>query len=164
MELATMQFSLKTLMIAMLIVAVLCGILFSFPRPLTSLMVFFAASMLPALLVTMIVYGDGGKRVFAIGAATTYVALLMGLPPRPSGFPRFGRFLGSPGEFLFLLFLLVVAGLFSVGFQRWLLGRSTRLRHPDSAPVMPPDSTNRPVPGGAPRPGHDAHTAPNRPL
>jgi hypothetical protein len=148
-----MQFSLKTLMIAMLIVAVLCGTLFSFPRPLTSLLIFFVASMLPALLVTLIVYGDGGQRVFAIGAATTYMALLMGLPPRPSGFPRIGRLSGSPGEFLFLLFMVVAAGGISVGFRYGLLGRSNNRERPDPNSAMPPDSANRPVAGGSPRPG-----------
>ena len=124
-----MQFSLKALMIAMLVAAILCAILFSFPRWLTTLLLFFVASLLPAVLVTTIVYGECEQRVFAIGAATTYLVMYLNPAFGNSPFRQLSGFRlhDGPLEFLLFLVLLCASGWISVRFRRWLLRRSTEV-------------------------------------
>ena len=113
-----MQFSLRTLMLVMLGIAVLCAVLFTFPGWLTGLVMAIVITVLPSLLVIAAVYGEGERRVFALGAATTYLAVAL------RDHPWLLSYGGGRGEFvggLFLLVLLGGSGYACVWFRRWLL-------------------------------------------
>lgn len=112
-----MQFSLRTLMLVMLVVAVLCAVLFTFPGWLTGRVMATVTSLLPSLLVIAAVYGDGERRVFALGAATTYLAVAL---RDRSWLSSYGNGLTEFVGGLFLLLLLGGSGYTCVWFRRWL--------------------------------------------
>ncbi len=128
-----MQFSLRTMMFAMFIIAVLCAVLFAFPSWLTGMFTGALVCLLPAFLVTTIVYGDTEQRAFAIGASATYLVGLMGFP----GFlrPRFGwGGLNAAVLLFFFPLLLAVSGWGSVRWRRWLLRRAVAATPPSPPP------------------------------
>ena len=66
-----MQFTLKTLMAAVLVTALLCGVFFALPGWLSVLVLLFFWAMAPPALITGIVYGRGYGRAFSIGCVST---------------------------------------------------------------------------------------------
>ena len=125
-----MQFSLKTLMIVMLTVAVFCAIRFSLPYALSSLAFQIATLLIPAVLLTIVIHGSEEQRTFAVGALATYVALLLLTVRNWPG-------VTSPFvNLLFSVFVLTAAGGVSVLTRRFLLGVPLLRRTP--LPPPPP--------------------------
>jgi hypothetical protein len=110
-----MQYSLKTVMWALLALALL------FAAPATTLWLVWM--LLPTLLVALTLYGRAALRTFAIGTLVGYAAIAL----QRGGFGVQGSLLDLP------LSLVVVggSGWLMLQLRRWLIGR-------DTEPAMPP--------------------------
>src|SRR6476659_4562479 len=71
------QYRLRTLLIAMLLVAIMMWILFVLPDPIGAYILMALLLVIPTLVTTGIVYFRGYRQAFCIGAAPLQVSLSM---------------------------------------------------------------------------------------
>ena len=134
-----MQYSIKSLMALTFIVAVLCGLVFSMPSPISNIIISTVFYLLSAILVTTIIYGEGSRRTAAIGA-TVAVALMVfsgGPWTRLLSFRSPGVF-SSIGLLLLTAFLVVGCGWAALLTHRWLSPESSPSMQAASPPPPPP--------------------------
>ena len=127
------QFSLKTLMIAVLVTAVLCCLFFTLPSSISAIALLILTALAAPAVVAGIVYGGGNVRAFAIGCAPP-VGLVVFSVLRP--FFLFNAFDGSEDlimKLAFVGFAVVVglSGLVSVGVRKWTLRQNSRVARDD---------------------------------
>lgn len=133
-----MQFSLRTLLLLPVIAACVLSLFFGKPPNLIAMELALVTLILPAVLTTIVVYGQGYKRAFCIGALaptgvlylwSTYLLLTFTLyrgPVDDQIFPAFRWFYGLGW------IAAIVSGFICMGF-RWILER----------PAAQPDSKTR---------------------
>jgi hypothetical protein len=121
------QFTIRSMLILTAIVAVLCSILFAMPDWAADLFLFFLAMFIPAILVTLLVYGTRNQRTFGVGALfPTGFLLLVALNICTVRVPDFDTFLPSSanyhGRLTVALFWMLGAlnGYLCVLTRRWI--------------------------------------------
>jgi hypothetical protein len=113
------QFSLRCLLIAMAVVAVLLAASLIVGDYVTALVVRpFVLLVVPACLLIFIVYGRQDLRAFGIGGLVPYVTILADKFP---GMPLFG---GNFTSRIWTLLLVVACGVAAVATRRWIDGRA----------------------------------------
>jgi hypothetical protein len=145
-ESPVMQFSLRSLLIVTVIVAVLCSLTLGSVLSLGDLAWQSVLKLIPAALVTGIVYGRGDQRTFSIGCAASYVAgvfLMTSVDTTTVRLNLITMSLGIPLQ----LAVLVAAGLLAVWLRRQLeSSRDDRIEtwvRRDPTPP-PPNKVSRP--------------------
>lgn len=128
-----MRFSLKSMMICVFAIAMLCAISFTLPTRLSGFILCSSLLLLPAALVTGIVFGTADHRTFAIGASATFATMIWAESPVRS-LLRFNSFGGieSTITLLLALLLLACAGTTAIWTRRWLV------EHAEEPAVDPP--------------------------
>lgn len=114
-----MQYSLRSLIILMTGVAIACFVLFVLPEPLSSLVLGCCYLLASTAVLSLLIYGDGDIRAFAVGCILplTWYWLMFGtrgLMPRSSF---------DPGYSLVTGVVTLVSGFVSVGVRRWCAKR-----------------------------------------
>ncbi len=71
-----MQYSLKSMMIFFFVIALLCAFSFALPRFISYIILCTLLLMVPACLVTGIVFGSGDQKAFSIGASATFITMI----------------------------------------------------------------------------------------
>lgn len=129
-----MQFSLKSLMIFFFVVVLLCALTFALPRFIGHTIFSTMLLMLPAALVTGIIYGTGDQQAFAIGGTATLATMIWANGPlKPFSFDAYDRSWNGTLFTTVLTFLILgCAGTVAVGVRRRLV------QHGKQPPVSPP--------------------------
>lgn len=114
-----MQYSLRSLIVVMTGVAIASCVLFVLPQPLSSVVLGFCYLLASTAVLSLLIYGDGDIRAFAVGCILplTWYWLTFGtrgLMPRSSF---------DPGYLLVTGGVTLVSGLVSVGVRRWCAKR-----------------------------------------
>jgi hypothetical protein len=113
------QFSLRCLLIAMAVIAILLGASLIAGDYVNALIVRpFVLLVVPACLLIFVVYGRQELRAFGIGGLVPYVAILADKFP---GTPLFG---GAFISYIWILLLVVACGATGVATRRWIDGRA----------------------------------------
>jgi hypothetical protein len=125
-----MQFSLKSLMILMFIVAVFCTIVLAeVHQALFAEFVWrLVMTLVPAILAIGIIYGQDEQRTFWIGCAASYAAGMWLRPGISSSVISFGPLIFV--EMMFQLGVFMVGGLLAVWFRRRLEATRPPVRKP----------------------------------
>ncbi len=74
-----LQFSLGTMFLITLAVAIACSLVFSMPYVVGAVLLVLFSMTLAAVLITIVVYGHGFQRTFCIGALVPFGVLLVTL-------------------------------------------------------------------------------------
>lgn len=116
LRLPRFQYSLKWLLIAVTVVAVLLGMFASFAYAFWFVIVAIFWCVIPTPLLIGAIYGQGDLRTFAIGALVPWLAFWWNPPVPPTG-PYLGRLLGWA---LFLFVMSGACGAVAVATRRWI--------------------------------------------
>lgn len=130
---ARFQFTIRSMLVFTAIVAALCSILFAMPDWAADLFLFFLALFIPAILVTLLVYGNRNQRAFGVGALIpSGFLLLVALGICTVRVPDFDTLLPSSanyhGRLTVVLFWMLggLNGYLCVLTRRWIeKGRET---------------------------------------
>ena len=124
-----MQFSLKTLLIVVTLVAVLCGIAFALPHLVGAIVLGLSLLFAPALLVSGAVYIRGNWQAFCVGGATISIFsmpvmyLNYSFHPIYSGSSEDDAFIEMKVTMAVLWGLICFSGLLGIGMRyisRWI--------------------------------------------
>lgn len=110
-----MQYSLRSLIGLMTGAAVVCFVLFVLPQPLSSILLSSCYLLGSTALLSLLIYGSGNYRAFAVGCILPITTCWLGLFMRGAPF-------GARNDLGFLLtigILTLASGLVSVGVRRW---------------------------------------------
>lgn len=120
------QFSLRALMIATAIVAVLCCIFFTLPSWVSAFVLLIATLLFMPVTLAALIYGRGRTRAFAVGATPPMSIVFLWF----TGFGgRFGRILDfGPSDdfdvkitFAIATFVIVASGFIGQAVRWWCL-------------------------------------------
>jgi hypothetical protein len=129
------QFSVRQLMITMVVASIALAVLFGFPGWFASATIIAAATLLLAVLAAAAIFGQGDLRAFCVGAlcpallvavATTTLFVIVCFDLPQSGFSEMIQSLAryAGGMRLAILTswpLAIAAGILSVAVRRWLM-------------------------------------------
>ncbi|MDG2382699.1 MAG: hypothetical protein P8N76_13600 [Pirellulaceae bacterium] len=111
-----MQFSLKTMMIAICLVAVICAVNLTLPLALVSFVVLTLKVLVPSALVTGILYGDSDQRAFSIGASASFLTVVL---------TEHGGTFVLPSELVVIPVAVCLGGWSALKTRVWLARRAT---------------------------------------
>jgi hypothetical protein len=117
------QFTIRTMLIFTAVVAVLCSVLFTMPEWAAELIFFWLVCIVPAILVTLLIYGDRDQRTFGVGALfPSGFGFLAGLGITSVNLPNLPVWLSVNGRLEIVLFWLFGAlnGYLCVLTRRWI--------------------------------------------
>ena len=139
-----MRFTLKTMMAAMLVAAVLCCVFFSLPGWLAIAVLGFFWLLAPPALIAGIVYGRGYGRAFSIGCVSAggcmpflwmYSVIIVGIGGADLGVSLNDESAAGIKIAFGLLFVLAgLSGLTSMGVRWMSLRMAARKESPSSTP------------------------------
>ncbi|MCP4190641.1 MAG: hypothetical protein GY768_08425 [Planctomycetaceae bacterium] len=130
-----MQFSLKTMMIATCIVAVICALKLSLSFALVGFVVLILKVLVPSALVTGMVYGDSGQRIFSMGASAAFLTIILT--------ERSGWLSVEATRMVMIPVAVCLGGWFALKTRVWLASRSTP--SVEAPPVAPSGSTEQKI-------------------
>lgn len=124
------QFSIRAMMIATGVVAVLCCIFFTFPGWVSTLFLLIATLLFMPATLAALIYGTGQTRAFAVGASPAMFITMIwctGLAGPGLPFYDFGRDGFQSKVFCALTIFVVVASGFVAQAVRWWCLRTANL-------------------------------------